>query len=62
MGDCGGGRGRLVSTANLPIAEGFEAGPVPSCPEEAASGSDKDHGQRGHILHVADALYIHFQV
>lgn len=62
VGDCGWGGGRFVSTANLPPAEGFEAGPVPSCPEEAACGPDKDYGQRGHILHVADALYIYIQV
>lgn len=62
VGDCGWGGGRFVSTANLPPAEGFEAGPVPSCPEEAARGADQDYGQRGHVLHVADALYIYIQV
>lgn len=62
MGDCGGGRWGLVGAAYVPSAESFEAGPVPSCPEEATSGADEDHGQRGHVLHVADALYIHIQV
>ncbi|KAF3687867.1 Voltage-dependent T-type calcium channel subunit alpha-1H [Channa argus] len=40
----------------------FEAGPVPSCSEEAAGGADEDHGQCGYILHVAHALYIYIQI
>lgn len=62
MGDSGGGGGGPVGAAYLPPAESFEAGAVPPRPEEAAGGADEDHGQRGHVLHVADALHIHFQV
>ena len=62
VGDRGSARRRPVSAEDLPTDAGAEAGPFHAGPAEAASGADEDHGQRGHLLHAAHALYLHLQV
>lgn len=53
---------RAVSPANVSAAAGAKAGPLLACPEEATCSADEDDGQRGHILHAADAVHLHVQV
>lgn len=52
------GRGP-VRAANLPPAPRAEAGALHARPAPPARGAHEDHGQRGHLLHVADALHLH---
>lgn len=62
MGDNWSSGRRLVSTANISSAAGSEAGSLPARPAETTGGADEDYGQRGHILHAADAVHLHIQV
>lgn len=62
MGDCGSAGWWSVCAQDLPTDEGAEAGPFHASPAEAAGGADEDNGQRGHFLHAAYALHLHFQV
>lgn len=62
MGDRGSTGWRSVRAEDLPANAGAEAGPFHACPAETAGGADEDHGQRGHLLHAAHALYLHLQV
>lgn len=55
------GRG-AVRPADVPAAAGAEAGALPAGPEETTRGADEDDGQRGHVLHAADAVHLHLQV
>lgn len=62
MGDRGpAGRGPL-GAAHLPSHAGTEAGALHASPATPARRPHEDHGQRGHLLHVADALHLHLQV
>ena len=62
MGDRGSAGRRSVCVEDLPADAGAEAGALHAGPAEAAGGADEDHGQRGHLLHAAHALYLHLQV
>lgn len=62
MGDRGSAGWRSVGVEDLPADAGAEAGPVHASPAEAAGGADENHGQCGHLLHAAHALYLHLQV
>lgn len=62
VGDRGSAGWRSVGAEDLPADAGAEAGPFHASPAEAAGGADEDHGQRGHLLHAAHALYLHLQV
>lgn len=66
FGQCVGDRGSAgrwsVGAEDLPAHAGAEAGPFYAGPAKAARGADEDHGQCGHFLHAAHALYIHLQV
>lgn len=62
MGNRGSARWRFIRAEDLPTHEGAEVGPIHAGPAEATGGTHEDHGQRGHLLHVAYALYLHLQV
>lgn len=62
MGDNWSSRWWAVSPANISSAACSEAGPLSARPEETTGGADEDDGQRGHVLHAADAFHLHFQV
>lgn len=62
MGDNRSVRRWLVSPADISVAAGAKAGPLPACPEETTRSADEDDGQCGHILHAADAVHLHIQV
>lgn len=59
VGDRGpAGRGAL-GLAHLSSHAGVEAGPLHASPATPACRPHEDHGQRGHLLYVADALHLH---
>lgn len=59
VGDRGpAGRGPLCP-ADLSADAGAEAGPLHAGPPAPARRPHEDHGQCGHLLHVADALHLH---
>lgn len=62
VGDRGPAGWGFVSAEDLQVDAGAEAGALHASAAETACGSDEDHGQRGHFLHAADALYLHLQV
>ena len=62
LGDCGPAGRWSVSTPDLPVDASAEARPFHASSAEAAGGADEDHGQCGHLLHAAHALYLYLQV
>lgn len=59
VGDRGAARRGALSAADLPAHAGSEAGALHAGPAAAACRPHEDHGQRGHLLHAADALHLH---
>lgn len=53
---------RAVSPADVSVAASAKAGPLPARLEETTRSADEDDGQRGHVLHAADAVHLHVQV
>lgn len=59
MGDNWSSGWWAVSPPHISSVAGLEACALPACPEETAGGADEDHGQRGHVLHAADAFHLY---
>lgn len=62
MGDHRSVGRRVVSPADVSLAARAKAGPLPARLEETTRSADEDDGQRGHVLHAADAVHLHVQV
>ena len=53
---------RPLCAPHFSAAAGAETGAFHARPPSPAGGPDEDNGQRGHLLHVADALHLYLQV
>lgn len=62
MGDHRAGGWGSVSAEDVSSPACAQTGALPPCTAQTACGPDEDHGQRGNILHAANAFHLHIQV